>query len=192
MTREDTPGDRRLVAWVATGEGAAPSPSELRGFVRERLPEYMVPAVFVMLERLPLNANGKVDRGALPAPEGERQTDQAYVAPRSELEQQIAAVWREVLRVDEVGIDDNFFDLGGNSLLLMRAHGQLSHLLPREVSIVELFRLPSIRTLAARCHQNDRDPRERSSREKIRERASRQRNALARRKQRQEEKRAHE
>jgi aspartate racemase len=193
MTREDAPGDRRLVAWVAAGEGAGPSPSELRGFVRERLPEYMVPAVFVMLERLPLNANGKVDRSALPDPEGERQTDQAYVAPRSELEQQIAAVWREVLRLDEVGIDDNFFDLGGNSLLLMRVHGQLSRFLPREVSIVELFRLPTTRALARSCHENASDPREAgSSREKIHERASRQRNALARRKQRREEERDHE
>jgi acyl carrier protein len=132
--------------------------SALRRLLREALPEYMVPAAFVVLDALPLTPNGKVDREALPAPEGERQVEAAYVAPRSELEAQIAQIWREVLGLEQVGIDDNFFDLGGNSLLLIRVHGELHELLRRELPITDLFRFPTIRALAAYCGETSSHP----------------------------------
>ncbi|HVR96505.1 MAG TPA: amino acid adenylation domain-containing protein, partial [Thermoanaerobaculia bacterium] len=113
LVREDTPGDRRLVAYVV-GESDG-----LRAWVKERLPEYMVPAAFVALEALPLTPNGKVDRKTLPAP-GLDRSESEYVAPRTEEEEVLAAVWAQVLGLDRVGVEDNFFALGGDSILSLR------------------------------------------------------------------------
>ncbi|HVS00904.1 MAG TPA: amino acid adenylation domain-containing protein, partial [Thermoanaerobaculia bacterium] len=113
LAREDMPGDRRLVAYVV-GEAEG-----LRAWVKERLPEYMVPAAFVALEALPLTPNGKVDRKALPAP-GLDRSESGYVAPRTEEEEMLAAVWSQVLGLDRVGVEDNFFALGGDSILSLR------------------------------------------------------------------------
>ncbi|HEY7768546.1 amino acid adenylation domain-containing protein, partial [Longimicrobium sp.] len=116
MMREDQPGDKRLVAYVV---GDA-EPEALRAHARQSLPEYMVPAAFVALEQLPLNANGKVDRKALPAPEGSSYARAGYEAPLGEVEAALAEIWAEVLGVDRVGRWDHFFELGGHSLLAIR------------------------------------------------------------------------
>ena len=121
LAREDSPGDKRLVGYLvcAEGAGAGPTVGELRAFLKEKLPEYMVPAAFVRLVELPLTSNGKVDRKALPAPEaGERpELGESFVAPRSPVEEALSLVWAQVLRVPKVGVHDNFFELGGDSIL---------------------------------------------------------------------------
>ncbi|WP_371876471.1 non-ribosomal peptide synthetase [Pseudoduganella chitinolytica] len=121
IAREDSPGDKRLVAYVVTEQGgAAPDPALLRARLAGRLPDYMVPAAFVPLAALPLTANGKLDRKALPAPEGQGLAHQAYEAPQGEVEQTIAALWAQLLGVERVGRHDNFFDLGGYSLMVFQ------------------------------------------------------------------------
>jgi amino acid adenylation domain-containing protein/non-ribosomal peptide synthase protein (TIGR01720 family) len=120
LAREDTPGTKRLVAYLVP-EAAGPKTQELKDFLKERLPEYMVPALFVTLEALPLTPNGKVDRRALPAPDkGRSDPDKPYVAPSTPAEQTLAALWAEVLGVPRVGVHDDFFDLGGDSLTVIR------------------------------------------------------------------------
>ncbi|MDP6740559.1 MAG: amino acid adenylation domain-containing protein [Planctomycetota bacterium] len=148
--REDTPGDKRLVAyWIAT-DGAKPETSTLREYLASKLPNYMVPAAFVVLEEFPLTANGKVDRKALPAPELDRsQSGESYRPPGSELEKTIAAIWQSALKVDEVGTRDNFFDLGGHSLSLMRVHGAIQKHRGTKIPMVEMFRFPTVEALAA-------------------------------------------
>src|SRR6185503_3884054 len=106
--------------------------------LRGRLPVYMVPAALVQLPQLPTNANGKVDRGALPRPLAASSNQIEVLGPRNELEEQIAKVWREVLRVERVGIREGFFDVGGHSLLLVDLHGKLQEELGRPVSILEM------------------------------------------------------
>ncbi|AGC43404.1 non-ribosomal peptide synthetase [Myxococcus stipitatus DSM 14675] len=120
LVREETPGARSLVAYLATGDHAPPSVADLRQFLLARLPDYMVPSAFVLMERFPLTANGKVDRKALPAPSRERAEPARYVAPRNDAEATLCAIWSEVLGVPRVGIQDNFFALGGDSILSIR------------------------------------------------------------------------
>ncbi len=129
---------------------------ELRQYLHERVPDYMVPAVFVMLEALPLTPNGKIDRRALPVPDDARpELQQAYVEPASSLERTIQAIWREVLQIDRVGTHDNFFDLGGHSLRLVVVHSKLAQTLNRELSIVDLFQYPTISALARHLTNGD-------------------------------------
>jgi hypothetical protein len=149
IVREDIPGNQQLVVYlVHHKEQAPPTASELRHFLKQQLPEYMAPSAFVMLESLPLTPNGKVDRRALPSPEGLRaDLAEAYVPPRTELEQMIATVWQEVLRVEKVGIHDNFFDQGGHSLLVVQVHRKLQEILQRNLLITEMFKYPTISSL---------------------------------------------
>lgn len=155
LAREDTPGDQRLVAYLVA-EGTAPSAAELRDFLREKLPEYMVPAHVVVLERMPLTPNGKTDRKALPRPEAiEANQPKEYVPPAGDLEETIAAAWRETLGVTKVGTRDNFFDLGGHSLLVVRLHRRLVPLMPRPLSLTDLYRFP---TIASLCEFITADP----------------------------------
>ena len=143
-------GQPLLVAYVVPDGWPSVLPwDDLRGFLRERLPDYMVPSAFVALEALPVNASGKVNRRALPAPAVQRQVRAALVLPRTELERRIAQAWREVLRLPEIGVADNFFDLGGHSLRLLQVHGRLVKSLGRDIPIVDLFRFPTIEALAA-------------------------------------------
>ncbi|HEY0079202.1 MAG TPA: amino acid adenylation domain-containing protein [Pyrinomonadaceae bacterium] len=126
------------------------SSAELRNYLKEKLPEYMVPATFMTLEALPLTPNGKVNRKALPAPEANRQAaGVAYEAPQTEAEQTISAIWQEALRVDRVGLNDNFFDLGGNSLLLVKVHSKLQEAFGKNISMVEMFRRATVGSLAS-------------------------------------------
>ncbi len=124
LAREDVPGNKRLVAYLvdvldksALYEGRGPTVEDLRGFLKDKLPHYMIPAAFVFLDALPLLTNGKVDRKALPAPDPLRpKLEEAFVAPRNPLEEVLASIWAQVLGIDKVGIHDNFFDLGGASI----------------------------------------------------------------------------
>ncbi|WP_262375258.1 AMP-binding enzyme, partial [Streptomyces sp. sk2.1] len=116
-TREDTPGDKRLVAYIVPAPGHDPDTFELRTHLQRLLPDYMVPALYVPLDRLPLTPNGKVDTKALPAPGHDRpELATTYTAPRNSTEETITAVWSDVLGIDTIGIHDNFFELGGQSI----------------------------------------------------------------------------
>jgi amino acid adenylation domain-containing protein len=173
------PGDKRLVAYVVTNRDQQLTAGELRGFLKERVPDYMVPAVFMFLDELPLMPSGKVDRRALPAPEGVRpELEAAYVAPQTEIEQTIAKVWREALGVDKVGVYDNFFDLGGHSLLVVQVRDKLQKAFGCDLPIVEMFRYPTIDALVKYLRQE-----EDLSAENIREHAQKQAEAIRRQKQ---------
>ena len=148
LAREDTPGDKRLVAYVVWAEGGAASSSELREHLKQRLPEYMVPAAFVELEALPLTPNGKVDRKRLPAPERSLSDAERYVAPRSQLERKLAEIFADVLRVERVGIHDNFFALGGHSLLATRLVSAVRSTLDVDLPLRTVFQRPTVAELA--------------------------------------------
>jgi amino acid adenylation domain-containing protein/non-ribosomal peptide synthase protein (TIGR01720 family) len=147
-------GDARLVAYVVpSAEGTATTEEELRASLRaslkDRLPEYMVPAVIVVMAAFPLSPNGKIDRRALPPPGSQPQDDAVMAAPpRSGVERVIAEVWCEVLGCDRVSVHDNFFDLGGHSLLLIRVHTELRQRLQRPIAVVDLFKHPTVASLA--------------------------------------------
>jgi acyl carrier protein len=132
LAREDGPGERRLVAYVAILQEQEAAAGELRAFLKERLPDHMLPAAFVTLAALPLNSSGKIDRRALPAPDAARPAlAAAYVAPSTPAEEGVAAIWCEVLGLDRVGVDDDFYELGGHSLLLP----QVMHRLKRDFEV---------------------------------------------------------
>jgi amino acid adenylation domain-containing protein len=143
IVREDVDGDRRLVAYVVTSE----DPAELRAWLRVKLPEYMVPSALVVMDALPLNANGKVDRRALPAP-ATTVDDTTAAAPRNETERRVAAIWSEVLGIAPIGIHRNFFDLGGHSLLAVRVISRVRGQFPVELPLSALFEAPTIAALA--------------------------------------------
>jgi acyl carrier protein len=159
VAREDDRGNTRLVAYVVATNGNLQI-AELRNYLRQRLSEYMVPSAIVRLEVFPLTPNGKLDRKALPAPDGAGyEAEGPYVAPRSELERLIADVWKEALGVERVGVRDNFFNLGGHSLLLIRVNNRLGEALRIELPVVELFKYPTVSTLAehlSRSHAQSR------------------------------------
>ncbi len=141
-------GHRRLVAYlVARDGGAPPAPAELRAFLGERLPEYMLPAAWVVLPRLPLTANGKLDRKALPAPDAAPGAND-YVPPRTPVERELAAIWAAVLRVERVGVDESFFELGGDSILTLQVVSRASRAGLR-VAPRQLFDHPTVARLAA-------------------------------------------
>ncbi|MFP2895292.1 amino acid adenylation domain-containing protein [Corallococcus sp. 4LFB] len=150
VMREDVPGDQRLVAYVVPRDGQTVEIPLLRSHLQQRLPEYMVPSAFVGLDALPLTANAKVDRKALPPPESLRAPEVEYVAPRGETEQRLAAIWREVLRVERVGLHDNFFLLGGHSLLATQALSRIRTAFNVELPLRALFEAPTLLELAAR------------------------------------------
>jgi amino acid adenylation domain-containing protein len=149
---------------------------ELRQYLQERVPDYMVPAVFVMLESLPLMPNGKIDRRALPVPDDARpELRQAYVEPGSSLERTIWSIWREVLPIERIGANDNFFELGGHSLRLAVVHSKLVQALSRELSIMDLFQYPTIHSLARHLANEDSGQ---LSLHEVRERARRQKESI--------------
>lgn len=181
LAREDVPGDVRLVAYLVCNSNSAHSPTtaELKEHLLIRLPDYMLPAHFVTLAALPHTPNGKVDRKALPAPDViHTPAAQVYVRPSGELEPQIAAVWAEVLNLPQVGTRDNFFDLGGHSLLAVQVHRKLRDVLQCDLSITDIFRFPTIQSLAV--HLSAKGPDHEAAQQGI-DRAQGRRAALQRR-----------
>jgi amino acid adenylation domain-containing protein len=175
------PGDKRLIAYLTGNQTAEINLDGLREFLKAKLPGYMVPSAFVQLEAFPLTGSGKVDRKALPEPkEGPRQTKEAYEAPRGRLEEVIAMIWQEVLEVEKVGVHDNFFDLGGHSLLLVRVRNKLQTYLQREILIVDLFERPTIKSLAQFLSEERKGG---PSFDRIHERAMKQKETLKTRRQ---------
>jgi amino acid adenylation domain-containing protein len=148
LAREDVPGDRRLVAYVA----GAVEADALRAHVRQSLPEYMVPSAFVVLDRLPLTANGKVDRKALPAPDL-ASAEEKYVAPRTPVEEVLAGIWAEVLRLERAGVEESFFELGGHSLLATRVVSRIREVFGVELPLRALFEGPTVAELAVRVEE---------------------------------------
>jgi amino acid adenylation domain-containing protein len=148
VARAGADGDTRLIAYVVA-EQTPPSTTQLHRFLRETLPDYMVPAAFVWLPALPLSPNGKLDRRALPDPPTDRpRLDSEFAAPATGGEHAIAAVWRDVLRLDRIGIHDNFFELGGQSLLLAQAHARLQQDVAPALTLVDMFQHPTVHLLA--------------------------------------------
>jgi amino acid adenylation domain-containing protein len=146
---EDVPESRRLVAYVTLRTDASANPDELRAFLRGRLPDFMLPSSVVTLGEFPLTPNGKLDRGALPRRElTDAGSRSAYAPPQSEIERIIAALWEEALQLERVSVEDNLFDLGGHSLVLLQVQGKLREALRREVSIVDMFEHPTVSSLA--------------------------------------------
>ncbi|MCX7571136.1 amino acid adenylation domain-containing protein [Tumebacillus sp. DT12] len=149
LVREDAPGDKRLVAYFVPAEGVEPDLQALRRELKEQLPDYMVPSAFVPLEVLPLTSNGKVDRRALPAPEGGRdELATEYVAPRNETEERLVRIWADVLRLERIGVLDNFFDLGGHSLLGTQVISRIRQEFQVSVPLRSLFEQPTVAFLA--------------------------------------------
>jgi len=169
VLREDNPQDLQLAAYVVLNSKLKITPLEslreqnsklktqnlkLKTYLSQYLPPYMLPTQFVMLDALPLTPNGKVDRKALPQPNGSSQPE-PLALPRTEVETAIAALWQSVLNLEQVGLHDNFFDLGGHSLLMVRVHGQIQKQLAIEIPLVELFRYPTVSSLAAYLRHRD-------------------------------------
>jgi amino acid adenylation domain-containing protein len=155
VAREDQPGDRRLVAYAVASPGMSALASELRSYLQQKLPEYMVPAAFMFVESMPLTGNGKLDRKALPAPEQTRpDLNEEYTAPRTADEELLAGIWSEVLKVEKVGIYDNFFDLGGHSLLATQIVSRIRSTFSIEFPLRSLFEIPTVAELAAMIEQN--------------------------------------
>lgn len=149
LAREDTPGERRLVAYIVPDGAQEVSISDLRSFLKEKLPDYMVPAIFVTLELLPLTPNGKVDRRKLPVPGGDRpDLADAFVAPSTPTETALAAIWCEVLKLERVGVEDNFFDLGGYSLAAVQVLSRVREVLQVDLPLRSLFEVTTVAGLA--------------------------------------------
>ena len=152
VAREEEPDDRRLVAYVVPQrQQPTPTVSELRSYLKQKLPEYMVPSAFVVLEALPLTPNGKVDRRALLALEVQHlKPGEDFVAPRDPLEEQLAEIWEEMLGVAQVGVHDNFFELGGHSLLATRVLSRVREVFGVELPLRSLFEEPTVAGLSGR------------------------------------------
>ena len=148
VARDNGAGDKQLVAYLVAEEGGDVSPAGLKDYLRRHLPDYMIPAAFVVLEQLPLTPNGKVDRKALPAPE--RAAAEGYNAPRTPLEELLAGIWADVLGIERVAIDDNFFDLGGHSLLATQIMARIGDSFHLSLPLRELFESPTVAGLAER------------------------------------------
>ena len=146
---DDRFGEKQLAAYVAGPEGCGVAVAALREFLQQRLPDYMIPAVFVRLSKFPLTANGKVDRTALPPPDLEPAPDQGqHVAPGTEIEIKLVGIWQEVLQLKRVGSGDNFFDIGGHSLLAVRLLSQINHAFGTQLDVLTFYQNPTIRELA--------------------------------------------
>jgi amino acid adenylation domain-containing protein len=175
IARQDAPGEKKLVAYVVS-PGRSCEMAELRAFLAAKLPPYMIPSALVLMDGLPLSPNGKLDRAALPAPEvGNTENSGAPVSPQTEMEQKIAEIWRRVLGLKQVGVKDNFFDVGGDSLQLLEAHAELQKVINPDLSITVLFEYSTIRSLAQHLTSGDQG----SSILKAQERARRQQKAWA-------------
>jgi acyl-coenzyme A synthetase/AMP-(fatty) acid ligase len=159
LAREDTPAGstaapgtgKRLVAYIVPKQMTGPTVSELRSFLKEKLPEHMIPSAFVFLDALPLTSHGKVDRAALPVPDQLRpELERAFVAPRTPVEVELAGIWAKVLQLERVGIHDDFFELGGHSLLATQVISRLRAAFHIDLPLRSLFERPTVAGLAER------------------------------------------
>lgn len=150
--REVGPGEKRLVAYVVGRQDGPPSVGELRDFLQDRLPDYMLPSAYVFLDALPLTAHGKYDRRALPAP-AHTEASAGYVAPRDNLELQLAQLWEELLHAEAVGVRDDFFELGGHSLLAVRLAARVERDFGQRIELATLFKAPTVELLAGLLRQ---------------------------------------
>jgi len=148
IVREDEPGDQRLVAYVVGKHQAAVDTNELRSSLKGRLPEYMVPGAIVVLERMPLTVNEKIDRTALPKPERSIAEVSSYVQPRHQLDEKVAAIWAAALKVPRIGIHDNFFELGGHSLMATRIISRMRSELDTDLTLRMLFEKPTVAAMS--------------------------------------------
>ncbi|MEH2064602.1 MAG: non-ribosomal peptide synthetase [Nostoc sp.] len=179
LARQDEIGEKLLTAYIVPQYNSSYTHNKLRSFLQQRLPNYMVPSAFVILESLPLTANGKVDRHKLPAPSRERpQLEQAYIAPQTDLERLLAGILSELLKIDRVGIDDNFFDLGGTSISILQVAVRVQQELGIELAAVKLFQYSTIGSLANYLHSNQNSQ---PSSDKLQNRAQRQQASRTRR-----------
>jgi thioesterase domain-containing protein/acyl carrier protein len=153
LAREDSPGDKRLVAYLVADTAAATT-GLIREHLKRHLPDYMLPSAFVFLKKLPLTANGKVDRRALPAPDTTRSAVQnEFIAPRDEVESKLTALWEKVLEIQPVGVRDNFFELGGHSLLGVRLFAHMEKQFSKKLPLATLFQAPTVEQLAAQLRE---------------------------------------
>jgi len=155
VLRESRDSDKRLVAYVVMGEQSATAIRDLRNFLKAKLPSYMVPAAFELIDALPLMPNGKINRRALPEPRNHTETDESFVPPRTPVEELLADIWREVLKLEQIGIQDNFFDVGGHSLLAARVVSKVRAVLDIEFGMVDVFQAPTIESLAELLQARD-------------------------------------
>ncbi|MEH2235674.1 amino acid adenylation domain-containing protein [Nostoc sp.] len=155
--RVDNPENQRLVAYIVPHPEQTPTIDELRYFLKQKLPEYMVPSAFVLLDTLPLTPNGKIDRRALPAPDLTRlDSENTYVAPRNELEFQLTKIWEQVLGIEPIGVRDNFFELGGHSILAVKLFWQIEKTFSRNLPLAILFQSGTVEALAKIiCQEED-------------------------------------
>ena len=158
VAREDAPGQKQLVGYLTWREGPQLSAEGLRTQLKERLPEYMVPSAFVTLPVLPLTPNGKLDRRSLPAPDLEAYAKREYEAPVGEVEEILAGIWRELLRIERVGRQDNFFELGGHSLYAVRLVDRIEQQFGKRLPIIAIFQKPTLQELAAAVGPGHREP----------------------------------
>jgi amino acid adenylation domain-containing protein len=158
VAREDQPDEKRLVAYVVLNEGSSTEKGALRSYLNQKLPSYMVPSVFIELEKLPLTPNGKIDRKALPLPdESELQREGSFVAPRDEIERKLAGIWESVLGIGTVGIRDNFFHLGGSSLLVVKMFSETNRVFGTALPLATVFQGATIEHLARLLRQEGKD-----------------------------------
>ncbi|HTD86038.1 MAG TPA: amino acid adenylation domain-containing protein, partial [Candidatus Binatia bacterium] len=148
IARKDAAGSKQLVGYFSPKQAPGPTPDDIRAFLKSKLPEYMVPAFLVPVAQLPLNANGKIDRKALPAPETLRaSTEQKRLEPRDETERQLQEIWQTVLGISHIGVQDRFFDLGGHSLLALKLIAQIEKKFGRKLPVTAIFQSPTIEQL---------------------------------------------
>ncbi|MDP5337906.1 MAG: amino acid adenylation domain-containing protein [Nodularia sp. (in: cyanobacteria)] len=155
IAREDEPGNKRLVAYLVLNGESAPAMNELRRFLPEKLPQYMIPSAFVAIAQIPLTPNGKVDRRALPIPDQRPELEKAFIAPRNTIEIELARIWSAVLGIQSVGIRDNFFELGGNSLLAVKLFTQIEKTFGQKLPLATLLQSPTIEQLASILSQSN-------------------------------------
>lgn len=159
VCRDDTLGNKRLVAYVVLHKEQQLRTGELREFLKKKIPDYMIPSAFVMMEAMPLTPNGKVNNQALPPPEWSAlHLESAFVPPRTPVEEVIAKIWSELLRVEQIGIYDNFFDLGGHSLLVTQVLSRICNAFQVNLPMHKLFEHPTVAELALLIHQSEGHP----------------------------------
>ena len=182
LIREEAFGDKRIVAYITLLADQHFSEIELRQYLKKKLPEYMVPSIFVKMETMPLTPNGKIDRKSLPQPKIDRpELVQEFILPQNELQESVSRLWSKILKIDKIGIDDNFFDLGGDSLLSVQLVMLLEKEMKIEIPVVKFFQYPTIRNFADYIERKHTP--QQHSQNKLESRALLQRKALAKRRQ---------